>query len=110
MKDNHKTLVNFRAYEASLHAFDDACYLSGKTRTQVLNELMRDFTAETASIIPARIAEEQRSGNTLRAAVERAYDDLRVSPPKSSQSTLRSRSRLKFSEFIAGDPVVGKRS
>jgi len=109
MRDNTKTLVNFRTTETSLTAFDDACVLSGKTRTQVLIELMRDFTNKCASIIPAQIAEDQRSGKALRAAVERAYDDLRVPQPKSSESTLRSRQRLKFTEFIADDPVVGKR-
>lgn len=109
MRDNTKTLVNFRINDTSLLAFDDACVLSGKTRTQVLIELMRDFTNECAAIIPARIAEDQRSGSALRIAVERLYDDLRVPQPKPAGSTLRSRQRLKFTEFIADDPVVGKR-
>lgn len=110
MKNETKTLVNFRALGSALTAFDDACCLSGKTRTQVLIELMRNFTNECASTIPAQIAEEQRSGKALRAAVERAYDDLRVSRPKSPESPLRGRHRLKFTEFIGDDPQLGKRS
>lgn len=68
-----KTLVNFRVEINSLKAFDSACTLSSQTRTQILNQLIRDYTAKAAIAMPKQIAEEQRSLKTLRAAVERAY-------------------------------------
>lgn len=40
-------LVNFRMPEALLEPFDDVCFLSGKTRTQMLCRLVEDRLAET---------------------------------------------------------------
>ena len=108
--DNQKTLVNFRIESIALSAFDDACRLSGSTRTQILNRLIRSYTAEAAITMPKQIAEEQRSFKALRAAVQRAHERHRADERKSGQSTLRARSMKGFAEFIANDPIVGKRS
>lgn len=104
-----KTLVNFRTDTIGLDAFDDACRLSGYTRTLVLNQLMRDFTTKAAGSIPKQIAEERRLYKTLRAAVERAEQRKRALEPKTARSTFRHRPRKGFAEFIADDPIVGKR-
>ena len=106
---NTRTLVNFRTDTIGLDAFDDACRLSGFTRTLVLNRMMRDFTAKAAGSIPKRIAEEQRVYKSLRAAVERSQQRKRALDTKIVQSALRQRPRKGFAEFIADDPIFGKR-
>jgi len=109
MSDTTKTLVNFRIFQAYLKPFDDACRLSGLTRTQVLNRMIRDFTATAAATIPNRIAEERRFGKTLKAAVERAIDRKRALTPATGGSAFKSQERRKFSEFLAADPILVKR-
>ena len=103
-----RTLVNFRADTDVLKAFDNACSLASRTRTQTLNDLMRGFTVKAASKMPKQIAEEKRSYKALRAAVERAYERHRADGSKSGQSPFRTRPRKGFAEFIADDPIVGK--
>ena len=103
-----KNLVNFRLENVALRAFDDACTLSGSTRTAVLGKLIREFTAKAAGTIPKRIAEQKRSFKALRAAVERAHNRERADDPKSGLSALRARPLKRFAEFIADDPIGGR--
>lgn len=85
-----KTLVNFKASEASLRAFDDACYLSGSTRTQILNKLMVAFTSETASTMPKQISEQRRKARTLRTAVKRSFERKRALAHQNTRSPVRT--------------------
>ena len=111
MKPNNiRTLVNFRLDNASLKAFDDACVLSGSTRTAVLGTIIREFTARAAGTIPKQITEERKVYKTLRAAVERAEQRKRALEPKTAGSPFRRRSRKSFAEFLADDPEAGERA
>ncbi len=105
-----KTLVNFRAPSDALSAFDDACRLSGSTRTYVLNALMLRFTEYAAVKIPKQIAEQRGFGKTLRAAVERSSGQRLALAQQNGQSALRRHPRRSFTEFLADDPLLGKRS
>lgn len=104
-----KTLVNFRIESIAIHAFDNACRLSGQTRTQVLNDVIRDFTVKAADLLPKQIAEERRSFKALKNAVERAYVQKRALALKDDQSPVRPRPMKSFAQFIANDPIVKKR-
>jgi hypothetical protein len=53
-------LVNFRINPASLTPFDHSCVLAGKSRTQVITELMTEYAVKTASEMPKRILEGRR--------------------------------------------------
>lgn len=46
------TLVNFRASPNQLASFDRVCATSGKTRTQVLIEMMQQHVANASAPIP----------------------------------------------------------
>ena len=46
-----KTLVNFRVDASVLSAFDNACYLTGSNRTQILRQLISTFTAEAGATL-----------------------------------------------------------
>ena len=107
---NIRTLVNFRLDSVTLKAFDDACSLSGSTRTAVLRRLIRAFTAKTAGSIPKQIVQERKVYKTLRTAVERAERRKRTLEPETAGSAFRHRPRKGFAEFIAGDPIVAERS
>ena len=104
--DNIRTLVNFRLDSVTLKAFDDACKLSGSTRTAVLRRLIRAFTAKTAGSIPKQIVQERKVYKTLRTAVERAERRKRALEPESAGSAFRHRPRKGFAEFIANHPVL----
>ena len=107
--NNIRTLVNFRLDYATLKAFDDACALSGSTRTAILGTLIREFTAKAADTIPEQMTEQRRVYTTLRAAVRRAEQRKRVVEPKPAQSALRHRPTKSFTEFLIDDPIVRKR-
>lgn len=63
------TLVNFRANRTLLESFDRVCMLTGKTRTQVLAEMMRHRVMSIGSKLPAKLASERAVDERLRAAV-----------------------------------------
>ena len=100
-----KTLVNFKASEASLRAFDDACYLSGSTRTQILNKLIIAFTANAAATMPRQISEQHRFGKTLRAAVKRSNERKRALTQHNADSAVRTVPRKKFSAFLMANTI-----
>lgn len=64
------TLINFRASKALLESFDHVCFLSGKTRTQVLSEMMRQRVLTAGAKLPLEAAKLQECQNRIRNAVE----------------------------------------
>lgn len=64
------TLINFRASKALLESFDHVCFLSGKTRTQVLSEMMRQRVLTAAAKLPLKAAKLEESQNRIRNAIE----------------------------------------
>lgn len=64
------TLVNFRARNELLEAFDRVCFLSGKTRTQVLSEMMRQRVSTAGPRLVSKIAEHRLVSERLKTAVE----------------------------------------
>ena len=71
MSDQHShTLINFRASKALLESFDHVCFLSGKTRTQVLSEMMRQRVLTAGAKLPLKAAKLEECQNRIRSAVE----------------------------------------
>lgn len=64
------TLINFRASKALLESFDHVCFLSGKTRTQVLSEMMRQRVLTAGARMPLKAAKLEECQNRIRTAVE----------------------------------------
>jgi hypothetical protein len=93
-------LVNFRVNPAALTPFDHSCVLAGKSRTQVITELMTEYAAKTASEIPKRILEGQRISKVLKTAAEKVDQRNREDVPSKPITPVRSRSLRKFSSFL----------
>jgi len=64
------TLVNFRASNELLESFDRVCFLSGKTRTQVLSEMMKHRVSTVGPRLVSKIAEQRLISERLKTAVE----------------------------------------
>lgn len=64
------TLVNFRAQKPLLESFDRVCLLAGKTRTQVLSEMMRQRVLHVGSKLPAKLETQRSIDERLKVAVE----------------------------------------
>lgn len=97
------TLVNFRASRSLLKAFDDVCFLSGKTRTMVLSEMMRQRILSVGSKLPAKLALQEDMEKRVRTAVEARSTDETVEGRRSWSSAFYERLKP-FSSF--NQPVV----
>ncbi|MBB3587774.1 hypothetical protein [Sphingomonas sp. BK481] len=64
------TLVNFRASKPLLESFDRVCLLSGKTRTQVFSEMMRQRVLHVGSKLPEKLETQRSIDERLKIAVE----------------------------------------
>jgi hypothetical protein len=62
-------LVNFRIPKALLEPFDDICFLSGKTRTQALSELIRDYNLSAGLTIAEKVAQTNQINQALQNSV-----------------------------------------
>jgi len=93
-----QTLVNFRANKILLEAFDNVCLLSGKTRTQVLSEMMRQRVSTAGSKLPIRLAKQREMENRIRTAVEARSVDDTVDQPRTWSKALYGRLKS-FSSF-----------
>lgn len=60
------TLVNFRIPTALLEPFDDICFLSGKTRTQVLLDMIQKYVVNVGSTIAETIEQSITTNQNLR--------------------------------------------
>lgn len=97
------TLVNFRASRTLLESFDRVCLLSGKTRTQVLSELMRQRVTKAGPRLVARLENDRQIGERLRTAVEgRSALEMADRPKEWSNAVL---TRLKPFSSPDFDPV-----
>ena len=108
--ETDKKLVNFRISDRRLRPFDQACRLSGVTRTQALNEMIINFTSVTAASMPQKLTEERRSVRAIKNAVERLNQKTRPMEPADVGSGLRGRLKRRFSDFLVDDPITGQRS
>jgi hypothetical protein len=62
-------LVNFRMPKALLEPFDDICFLSGKTRTQVLAGLIKAYVSDVGTTITGEMNEARQTNEALRNSV-----------------------------------------
>ena len=60
------TLVNFRMPKALLEPFDDICFLSGKTRTQALLEMIHNHVDTVGSKIVGTVYQSITTTQELR--------------------------------------------
>ena len=97
----HKTvLVNFRISSATLEPFDHSCTLAGKTRTQVITELMAGYTADTASNVQNQFDQRAAIARTLRKAVLKASQMKLEDCPPPMRLASEKRLKRKFSSFL----------
>lgn len=68
-------LVNFRMPKALLEPFDNICFLSGKTRTQVLSGLINDHVAKVIATIESDISQTKQKTEMLRNSVLNVLHD-----------------------------------
>lgn len=62
-------LVNFRIPKALLEPFDDICFLSGKTRTQLLSEVIHDYNLSAGLTIAEKVAQTNQINQALQNSV-----------------------------------------
>jgi hypothetical protein len=105
--ENQISLVNFRINRTTLKPFDDACRLSGLTRTQVLTSLTRGYAAKAATSIPEQLAESERVGTVLKNALEGASNRKRAMIPVDDEATFSGREIRNFSGFVTPGPIWG---
>lgn len=108
--ETEKKLVNFRVSDRRLRPFDQACRLSGVTRTQALNEMIISFTLATAALMPQKLTEERLSVRALKTAVRGLNQKKQPMEPADVGSGLRGRLKRRFSDFLADEPITGQRS
>ena len=93
-------LVNFRVSPEALTPFDHSCVLAGKSRTQVITELMTEYAEKTASEMPKRILEGRRISSMLKNAAEKVDQRNRGNTSPKAITPVRPRSLRKFSSFL----------
>lgn len=96
------TLVNFRASKQLLESFDRVCFLSGKTRTQVLSEMMRQRVTTVGSKLASRVAQQQDVENRIRTAAEALSVVEAVDQPRTWSKAVYGRLKS-FSSFDQPD-------
>jgi len=98
LNQSDKILINFRAFSSLVESFDNVCFLSGKTRTQVLTEMMKQRIATAGRKMVLEIEKEAALNDRLKTAVERQTAADVAEQPR--QWSLAVRNRLKpFSSF-----------
>ena len=102
MQSPDKILINFRAFPNLVESFDSVCFLSGKTRTQVLTELMKQRIATAGRKIVSEIEKDAALNERLKTAVERRTAVDVAEQPRQWSSAVRNRLKS-FSSF---DPAV----
>lgn len=65
-------LVNFRIPKALLEPFDDICFLSGKTRTQLLSEIIHDYNLSAGLTIAETVAQTNQINQALQNSALRS--------------------------------------
>lgn len=71
-----KVLINFLVPKATKNRFDAICRINGRSRTQVLIDLMNDHIVRTSPVLEARYEKLKSADNTL-AAIEEYQAELR---------------------------------
>lgn len=94
----NKILINFRAFSNLVESFDNVCFLSGKTRTQVLTEMMKQRIATEGRKIALKIEKDAALNERLKTAVERQTAAEVAEQPRQWSSAVRNRLKP-FSSF-----------
>jgi hypothetical protein len=92
------TLVNFRCSPIALNRFDGLCDLAGKSRTQVLIEMMQAYVASASATLSDRSI-----GSPVRIDSEAISRPIRVQPanlPDGWDRGVQSRGLRRFSEMF----------
>lgn len=97
---NNSILVNFRIGSAALKPFDHSCTLAGKSRTQVITELMAGYTEKAASNVQERFDQRAAIARTLQKAVLKASQMKLEDCPVPSRSSSEPRLKRKFRSFL----------
>jgi broad specificity phosphatase PhoE len=98
MQSPDKILVNFRAFPNLVETFDNVCFLSGKTRTQVLTEMMKQRIATEGRKVALKIEKDAALNERLKTAVERQTATEVAEQPREWSSAVRNRLKP-FSSF-----------
>ena len=94
-----KTLVNFNVPTTILQTFDKLCRLYGKSRSQILNELLYSYILEFGQQAFSRFDQVRKIDESLNSAFENVDGaDLDDHSPKAENDVQRGLNR-KFSSF-----------
>lgn len=74
--DQAKVLINFLVPKATKNRFDAICRINGRSRTQVLIDLMNDHIVRTSPLLEARYEKLKNADHAL-AAIEECQAELR---------------------------------
>lgn len=95
------TLVNFRAYKPLLKSFDEVCCLSGKTRTQLIIEMMNQQVKAAGPNLAAKFAAQKAAEERILKASEAQSKAEAIDPPRQWSSAVFTRLKP-FSSFGRG--------
>ena len=73
-----KVMINFYVREVTRSRFDEVCRAGGKTRTQVLNELMEDFVIASTAALEKRCQELNAADERIAAvnSIRHRHDEV----------------------------------
>lgn len=95
------TLVNFRAYKPLLNSFDKVCSLSGKTRTQLIIEMMDQQVKAAGPNLANKFAAQKAAEKRILTASEPLSEMKTIDPPRQWSSAVLTRFKP-FSSFGRG--------
>jgi broad specificity phosphatase PhoE len=101
MQNSQKILINFRAFPNLVESFDSVCFLSGKTRTQALTEMMKQRIVTEGRKVALKIKKDAALNERLKTAVERQTAAEVAEQPRQWSSAVRNRLKS-FSSFGPG--------
>lgn len=86
-----KCLINFLVSVSTVEAFDRICFLSGKNRTQVLTEMMKQRIASSGRKFVLEAEKEARLNKQLKALAERQNSFETIEQPRQWSEAVRNR-------------------
>lgn len=91
-----KCLINFLVLFSTVEAFDRICFLSGKSRTQVLTEMMKQRIASAGRKFVLEAEKEARLNDQLKALVESQTSSETMDQPRQWSEAVRNRLNPNF--------------
>lgn len=88
---SNKSLINFLVSISTVEAFDRICFLSGKNRTQVLTEMMKQRISSVGRKFILEAEKEARLNDQLKVLVECQASPETMDQPRQWSEAVRNR-------------------